>query len=226
MDKFEAMRIHYDFDKYLKVTIVGDSAINAESTIYTEKFLNDRVMQLDLDDKWQLLDLVEGAIVSNKFDIKNDNDYVIKHRDTQDYDKTHKISVIAWANIEREEKIKFIRIWLHNKRLELLEIENEEYKDNNILIDLGNEKISSKIVYLSELGILDHLIKVEPFNTSINLLANALSGITGDKAETIQSYLNPIFSKDAGQKNNPLNRPNSLNKVRQSLINIGFNPHN
>jgi hypothetical protein len=98
-------------------------------------------------------------------------------------------------------------------------------KLNNFEIDLSNTTATEKIIYLQKLGVIDFLRKKQPFNTSINSLAIILSAITGVNPETkhIQSMLNPIISKEAGQKNNPLNSKNAVLKVENQLINIGFN---
>lgn len=100
----------------------------------------------------------------------------------------------------------------------------ETDKDNTALIDNSNAKATEKIIYLKELGILDFLIETEPFNLSTNAIANVLSSITGEKAGTLQSYLNPIKNPTAGQKNNPLNNTKNVDKVKQTLIKLGFNP--
>ncbi|SEA96569.1 hypothetical protein SAMN05443667_113106 [Flavobacterium gillisiae] len=89
------------------------------------------------------------------------------------------------------------------------------------LLDLSDSTATEKIIYLQKLGVIDFLRKKN--NISINGLASALSAITGEKATTIQSAINPIISKDAGQKNNPLNTDKTVKKVEKQLINIGFN---
>ncbi len=88
-------------------------------------------------------------------------------------------------------------------------------------IDLSDTKAIEKIIYLHKLGVIDFLMKKN--NVSINGLAMVLSAITGAKLGTIQPMLNPIISKQAGQKNNPLNSKNTVSKVEKQLINIGFN---
>ena len=92
-------------------------------------------------------------------------------------------------------------------------------------IDLSDTTATEKIIYLQKLGVIDFLRTKQPFLSSINSLATILSAITGVKPETkhIQSMLNPIISKEAGQKNNPLNSKNTVSKVEKQLINIGFN---
>ena len=92
-------------------------------------------------------------------------------------------------------------------------------------IDLSDTTATEKIIYLQKLGVIDFLRTKQPFLSSINSLATVLSAITGVHPETkhIQSMLNPIISKEAGQKNNPLNSKNTVSKVEKQLINIGFN---
>jgi hypothetical protein len=90
-------------------------------------------------------------------------------------------------------------------------------------IDLSDTTATEKIIYLQKLGVIDFLRTKQPFQSSTNSLAIVLSAITGEKLETIQPMLNPIVSKEAGQKNNPLNSKKAVPKVEQQLIKIGFN---
>lgn len=100
----------------------------------------------------------------------------------------------------------------------------EKKKDNTALIDNSDTKATEKIIYLKELGVLDFLLTKEPFNLSTNALANVLSSITGEKPETLQSYLNPITSPTSGQRNNPLTNIKKVDEVKQILIKTGFKP--
>lgn len=88
-------------------------------------------------------------------------------------------------------------------------------------IDLSDTSAVQKVLYLHKLGIIDFLRNNN--NASINALASILSAITGEKLETLQSYLNPIISPTAGQKNNPFNSVKNIQKVEKQLINAGFN---
>lgn len=88
-------------------------------------------------------------------------------------------------------------------------------------IDYSSTAGTEKIIFLHELGILDHLRKQDPFNVSINAMAKAISTFTGLKHETIQSYLNPIYSPTENQKNNPLKREKKVEKVKQTLSILG-----
>ena len=58
--------------------------------------------------------------------------------------------------------------------------------------------------------------------SSTNSLATALSALTGEDARTVQSYLNPIINGGVGKKNNPLKSIKKVEKVKQTLINLGY----
>ncbi|WP_286760908.1 hypothetical protein [Salegentibacter sp. UBA1130] len=90
------------------------------------------------------------------------------------------------------------------------------------ILDLRSANGREKIIYLQELGILDFLLSKQPFKSSTNSLATALSALTGEDVGTLQSYLNPIINSGVGQKNNPLKSIKKVEKVKQALINIGY----
>ncbi|MFV0234181.1 hypothetical protein OBK30_14160 [Empedobacter falsenii] len=95
--------------------------------------------------------------------------------------------------------------------------------DENVeLIDYSNSKGTEKIIFLQRLGVIDFLKEKTLFQTSTNKLAEYLSAFTGEKTDTLQSYLNPIINKNVSQKNNPLNTISTVNKVENKLINMGF----
>jgi len=91
-------------------------------------------------------------------------------------------------------------------------------------IDLSDSDGTEKIIMLYKMGIFDFLKKQEPFNTSKNSLANAISGITGMEEKTVQSYINPIDNPKTVQKNNPLTHTKTVKKVIQKLNSLGYIP--
>ena len=106
-------------------------------------------------------------------------------------------------------------------------IENENTFSENeeqIEIDLSDSNGAEKIIMLYKLGVLDFLKSQAPFNASTNSLASAISGITGLKLTTVQSYINPIYSEKVDQKNNPLESKKALEKVENKLLKVGFKP--
>lgn len=118
------------------------------------------------------------------------------------------------------ERLIFLQKFLIDK---IFDIKSKKIIDEK-LIDLSKLKGTEKIIMLKLLGVLEFLEKEEPFNMSKNALASALSGITGIKSSTIQSYINPMYSPNAIQKNNPLTTESSVEKVKQNLSSIGFIP--
>ncbi len=91
-----------------------------------------------------------------------------------------------------------------------------------IPLDLSDSKSSEKIIYLHELGILEHIQKSAGAGSSINGLATVVSAITGIPVGTAQSYLNPILSSGTKQRNNPLKSAKNVTAVNHTLIKLGF----
>ena len=91
------------------------------------------------------------------------------------------------------------------------------------LIDLSETSAVQKIIYLEKLGILDFLRSKAKKGISINRLASILSAITGEKASTIQSAINPIGNKGANQRNNPfISNPRQVEIITNKLTDYGF----
>lgn len=138
-----------------------------------------------------------------------------KHEDRVDYE-----SFIFPEEFKGLYKTKTIlKEIINNRELEKL---NNNTKNLINLIDFSDSNGVEKIIVLEELGILEYLKKMEPFNSSTNKMASAISYITGMNATTVQSKLNPIYSTSTLQKNNPLNNKNAVTKVRSKLSNLDF----
>lgn len=103
-----------------------------------------------------------------------------------------------------------------------LQVKNSNFLQDEFYLDLQDTSAAEKIVYLSQLGILDFLKTKSPFNMSTNKLATVLSAITGEKVTTLQSYLNPIFSSGVDQKKNPLANTKNTLKIKSTLNDVGF----
>ena len=92
-------------------------------------------------------------------------------------------------------------------------------------IDYSDNKIAERIVFLKELGVLDFFerkMKDEMNFFASNKLAEILSSFMGVSQKTIQSYINPIFSPNVDQKNNPCTERN-IKKVKKKINDIGLN---
>lgn len=97
-------------------------------------------------------------------------------------------------------------------------------KEEELEVDLSGTTIGNKILFLHKLGVIDFLRESEPFNMSVNKLATLLSAITDVDAKSLQPVLNPlIYDKEIVNKNNPYYNPKNVQKVEQSLINLGYN---
>lgn len=103
---------------------------------------------------------------------------------------------------------------------------NENVDNQEMYLDYSENNYAERIVFLSELGILDFLrdkmnkeMGLGAFNA--NKLAEVVSAFTNVVQTTGQSYLNPIFSKDVDQEKNPLT-PKNIEKVKKKLMKIGF----
>ena len=98
---------------------------------------------------------------------------------------------------------------------------NNDVKKEETLIDYSQSKLTEKILALNEVGVLDFLRNKEPFNFSVNKLAEFLSLCLGEKATSIQSYINAIINK-SDQSKSPYHTIKTVEKVKQKLIQIGL----
>ncbi len=87
-------------------------------------------------------------------------------------------------------------------------------------INLMEDKLNIRIVYLQELGILDFLREKYKIQ-DINKLASIISSFSGIESTTVQPCINPMINEGNNQKNNPCT-PTNTQKVRDKLINIGI----
>ncbi len=109
------------------------------------------------------------------------------------------------------------------KKLKFLQKKKDKYyynADSREILDLSDTSAKEKIVFLNELKIIDFLKKNSEFSTSTNKIATLLSAITGEKAETLQSYLNPMANKFVDQKNNPYENEKLVKKVKVKIASI------
>ena len=102
--------------------------------------------------------------------------------------------------------------------------ETEEIEILSDLNDYSSASIKEKVIALNELGIIEFLQKNNPiFQSSTNELAKVLSLLTGEKASTIQSYINPMIGVSNKQHNNPYSNSKTVEKTRNKLNIIGLN---
>lgn len=90
------------------------------------------------------------------------------------------------------------------------------------ILDLSNTRATEKLVYLQELGVIDHLRKLQPFKHSINKLATVLSAITNEQPTTLQPALNAMLSSTNSPQKSPYNSEKTVSKIKANLADIGF----
>lgn len=153
------------------------------------------------------------------------------------YTINESMSVVDNKNVKHsvtnENKVKYDNAFKSfSKILEFIQNQISEItklKDNTIIeivtkIDLSNSNAVEKIIYLNELGIIDFLRTKQPFNTSVNSLANVLTAITSEKHTTIQPYLNALLSNTGAENKNPYYTKSTVEKVKNQLMNLGVKP--
>lgn len=92
-------------------------------------------------------------------------------------------------------------------------------------IDLSDSNDKQKVIFLNELGIIEHLkVKFKKANLSNNKIAQLLSSFTGVKPSTMQSYINPLLNKAdvINQYSNPYSNQRNVDKVR-TILKTDFN---
>lgn len=156
------------------------------------------------DYKYQMADLAEYFELTFSGNPKLFNEFIEKTN--LFYPELYTLERIAVDKIEKSKQ---------TKNLELSEIEEE-------LIDEFNIPIVKRIIYLHKLGIIEYLRKEKPFNTSINSMANVLSGIIDAKPTSIQPLLNIMLNDDVYNPKNPLNSTKNVAAVENYLIKIGY----
>jgi hypothetical protein len=87
-------------------------------------------------------------------------------------------------------------------------------------LDLSDSKTLEKIALLYELGIIDYLHNKDGKPHTVNSIATVLSGITGIKAKTIQSAINPFINTHSTSKGTPAD--STLTKAKEKIIKLGF----
>ena len=103
--------------------------------------------------------------------------------------------------------------FLINERTRLLKVED-------VLIDYSDSTSKQKLIALNELGIIKFLRDTEPFKENISKMSEALSLITGIKADNLRSSITPMIQENNIQRNNPYNNKNNVSEVVKKLNEI------
>jgi hypothetical protein len=168
--------------------------------VYIETFLSDNRRVEGKDDiggDGDILDIIQDLINRKMSDLPKNS--------------RHKNNFSYYLNFEESDEMD----------LYAYDEENHNLQQSDELIDLSNNSVVGKIIYLEKLGVIDYLRNKRPFNTSVNSIATVLSAITGAKATTIQPLLNPLLNKDVYNKNNPLNSKKNVHTIGNILLGMG-----
>jgi hypothetical protein len=193
-----------------------ESDFHQETLLEFNIILNDASNNLSPEERGIFLDWLEYEFLYNQltfYDTQHSSLASVKKHLSSDA-----VQEVESVINKQKKYTEYLQKWIIENKSNNLKVEEPE-------VDLSDTTATEKIIYLHELGIINFLRTKQPFSTSINSLATVLSAITGVKPETrhIQSMLNPMFSKEAGQKNNPLNSKTTVAKVQKQLNDIGFN---
>jgi hypothetical protein len=116
--------------------------------------------------------------------------------------------------IRKEEIYNFIKVKIaelkYGKPLEEVEV------------DLSDARPTEQIIYLQRLGIIDFLLKKQPFASSQNSLSTVLSAVTGIPITSLSPLLRRTIQNDQTDSKNPLYSVKAVLKVETNLKNVGF----
>ena len=113
--------------------------------------------------------------------------------------------------------IKYREYFIDKKRQCKTEVAIDSFDESQI-------SAVQKVIFLNELGLIDMLREEKCFLLSVNNLAFIISIITKEKQTTIQPYLNYLLSNTGAENNNPYKSQKTVEKVKNKLIQLGFNP--
>ncbi|TDP04078.1 hypothetical protein [Flavobacterium sp. 245] len=110
--------------------------------------------------------------------------------------------------------------------LKFLEIKKRELGVGSIVeteeLDLSNSTAVEKIIAYNELGIIEHIRNNAEFGISNNALSKALSLLCGERPQTLRPSLNRLSDKDTDHKDHPYHTTKTVERVKYSLIKLGF----
>ena len=182
-----------------------DTRLQAFQNLYIDAEEHNFIIdELDLISSYQFSDLIqENLKKSIKYSLEKTN-YSLK-------EKLKPLGYKIENRITNEGKVNSIAI----KDASVIKLENEP------VIDLSDSKPIDKIRYLGLIGFFKYIRDREP-HLNTNQIASLISGVTGIKQRTIQSYINPILSSEVSQKKNPFMNKKKVTEIKRELINIGI----
>ena len=221
-----ALSFFTEYDKYYKTDYFFGCSFDVYKKTYNKRLEDFKNEFIDTDEISFITDELDEGIYNYKFKEFNsdyfDNEIISRHEKLKKQINNSLIKRFEYL-CQRAKENSFDLVY--NKRLETYSLERIkqllEVKKQDSLSDYSNSKLTEKIIALNEAGILDFLRNKEPFNLSVNSLAEFLSLCLGEKTTSIQSYINPIINKSDPSKS-PYNTEKTVKVVKQKLIKIGL----
>jgi hypothetical protein len=221
-----ALSFFTEYDQYYKTDYFFGCSFDVYKKTYNKRLEDFKNEFIDTDEISFITDELDEGIYNYKFKEFNsdyfDNEIISRHEKLKKQINNSLIKRFEYL-CQRAKENSFDLVY--NKRIETYSLERIkqllEVKKQDSLTDYSNSKLTEKIIALNEAGILDFLRNKEPFNLSVNSLAEFLSLCLGEKTTSIQSYINAIINK-SDQSKSPYNTPKTVEKVKQKLIQIGL----
>ena len=215
-----------EYDQYYKTDYFFGCSFDVYKKTYNKRLEDFKNEFIDTDEISFITDELDEGIYNYKFKEFNSDYYeeeiIARHEKLKKQINNSLIKRFEYL-CQRAKENSFDLVY--NKRIETYSLERIkqllEVKKQDSLSDYSNSKLTEKIIALNEAGILDFLRNKEPFNLSVNSLAEFLSLCLGEKTTSIQSYINAIINK-SDQSKSPYNTPKTVEKVKQKLIQIGL----
>jgi hypothetical protein len=221
-----ALSFFTEYDQYYKTDYFFGCSFDVYKKTYNKRLEDFKNEFIDTDEISFITDELDEGIYNYKFKEFNsdyfDNEIISRHEKLKKQINNSLIKRFEYL-CQRAKENSFDLVY--NKRIETYSLERIkqllEVKKQDSLTDYSNSKLTEKIIALNEAGILDFLRNKEPFNLSVNSLAEFLSLCLGEKTTSIQSYINAIINK-SDQSKSPYNTEKTVKKVKQKLIQIGL----
>jgi hypothetical protein len=174
---------------------------NIQETEKVTKFLDKLTKKTDQDFRNEAIDSIEDKTRISDEEYIN---YSIKKSKTR-----HEIAI---------QHLKDVLNFLEIKRSGI----NVSCIEETELLDLSNSTAVEKIIAYNELGIIEYLRNNTELGISNKGLSEALSLLSGERPETLRPSLNRLSDKDSDDKNHPYHTTKTVEKVKYSLIKLGF----
>ena len=200
-----ALSFFTEYDQYYKTDYFFGCSFDVYKKTYNKRLEDFKNEFIDTDEISFITDELDEGIYNYKFKEFNldyyDKEIISRHEKLKKQINNSLIKRFEYL-CQRAKENSFDLVY--NKSLETYSLERIkqllEVKKQDFLSDYSNSKLTEKIIALNEAGILDFLRNKEPFNFSVNSLAEFLSLCLGEKTTSIQSYINPIINKSDPSK--------------------------